>query len=32
MIEADVNFPFVSVGEAANQGDWFVFGPSYHAR
>ena len=25
--EADVSFPFVSTGEASQQGDWFVFGP-----
>ena len=25
--EADVSFPIVSIGEALQQGNWFVFGP-----
>ena len=25
--EADVSFPLVSIGEALQQGNWFVFGP-----
>ena len=25
--EADVSFPIVSIGEASQQGNWFVFGP-----
>ncbi|CAK0820598.1 unnamed protein product, partial [Prorocentrum cordatum] len=29
--EADVKFPIVSVGEAASQGNWFVFGPGCQA-
>ena len=29
--EADVSFPIVSIGEASQQGSWFVFGPGCHA-
>ena len=29
--EADVSFPIVSIGEASQQGDWFVFGPGCQA-
>ena len=29
--EADVSFPTVSIGEAAQQGNWFVFGPGCQA-
>ena len=29
--EADVSFPIVSIGEASQQGNWFVFGPGYQA-
>ena len=25
--EADVSFPIMSIGEALQQGNWFVFGP-----
>ena len=27
--EAEVKFPIVSVGEAAGQGNWFLFGPGH---
>ena len=30
-IEADVSFPVVSIGEASQQGNWFVFGPGCQA-
>ena len=30
--EADVSFPIVSIGEASQQGNWFVFGPGCQAR
>ena len=29
--EADVSFPIVSIREASQQGNWFVFGPGCHA-
>ena len=29
--EADVSFPIVSIGEASQQGNWFVFGPRCQA-
>ena len=29
--EADVSFPIVSIGEASQQGNWFVFGPGCQA-
>ena len=29
--EADVSFPIVSIGEASQQGNWFVFGPDCQA-
>ena len=29
--EADVSFPIVSIGEASQQGNWFVFGPGCEA-
>ena len=29
--EADVSFPIVSIGEASQQGNWFVSGPGCHA-
>ena len=30
--EADVSFPIVSIGEASQQGHWFVFGPGCQAK
>ena len=29
--EADVSFPIVSIGEASQHGNWFVFGPGCQA-
>ena len=29
--KADVSFPIVSIGEASQQGNWFVFGPGCQA-
>lgn len=29
--EANADFPIASVGEAARQGNWSVFGPTCHA-
>ena len=29
--EVDVSFPIVSIGEASQQGNWFVFGPGCQA-